>query len=465
MRLPGRVQIPLFVTMFAVIVNGCGPSKDQLMMVKVMSVRQDRQPTYVDSARFLNEKYVARHDKDYVMWSMDYASLCMMSGNYDAAEAELLKCFLDIEKRQDTAKEKTAALSNESSKIFKGEPFERAMVCTYLGMLHYMRGEYNNARIFCNRANMADATTEENMKNFRNDFRLAHYWLGRTYLKLGDEGNARVGFQKAGQRITRKREDRELKSIQKSQAKAGKKRMRLEKKSFEIASTGQNPIPGAADMSATPAMQEMPAALLSQTENPGAPSPVVLVAKNREEFLSVNYQKQVNLIVVIEIGQGPTKYLVGENGYMDRIVRFPYHERSVLVYLDGLKAGRAFEMLDMFHQADTRGTSEKDRLQITKGVTQSILRRLPYVGYVAAYWDVRADHRYWHLLPGETHIFAAKVNPGNYTITIQCFDSNGKLLPRYRLTRYHLPVREDQENVYFLHTKPEADNTYVPKDT
>ncbi len=59
-------------------------------------------------------------------------------------------------------------------------------------------------------------------------------------------------------------------------------------------------------------------------------------------------------------------------------------------------------------------------------------------------------------------MLAAKVKPGTYTISLQCLDSNGYLLPRYRLTRYHIPVLEGQENIYFLHTLPEADNQYVP---
>ena len=155
-------------------------------------------------------------------------------------------------------------------------------------------------------------------------------------------------------------------------------------------------------MSPSPSMNQMPVCL---SDNVETNNPVVNCAENLEQFLSLEYQKQVNLILVIETGQGPIKYLVGENGCMDAIMRAFYPEREVLVYLNGNKAGEAFEMLDMFHQADTRGTSEKDRAQLSKGISQGILRRLPYIGYVAAMWDVRADHRYWHLLPGEVHIF------------------------------------------------------------
>ena len=139
-----------------------------------------------------------------------------------------------------------------------------------------------------------------------------------------------------------------------------------------------------------------------------------------------------------------------------------YEERQLLVYLDGMKAAPAFPVLDMFHQADTRGTSEKDRAQLIKGILQSVLRRVPYVGYVAAYWNVRADWRFWQLLPGELQIFSAKVSPGLYTVDMQIFDSNGKLLPRYRTTWRFIRVVEGEETLVLLHTKYDSDNIYFP---
>jgi len=440
---------------------GCLP-EGQSMLAKAMSARVDIEPTYAESATFLQQSYLSTHDKDYVMWAMDYSSLCIMGGSYDAAREELLKCFLDIENRQDTDKETAAALSNESAKIFKGEPFERAMVCLYLGILKYMQGDYNNARIFCTRANMADATTEDNMADFRHDFRLAHYWLGRTYLKLGDEGNARVAFGKAGQYVPRKGGESETRSIRKAQARARTERMSLEKKCYEKNSTGEEAVPGIADMSPSPAMAEAPRQLSGRVPSSTPASPVIRGTDDPSEFLSLPYQKQVNLILIVETGIGPIKILTGENMAFDQIMRAGYSERNVQVHLDGHRAGKAFPMVDLFHQADTRGRSEKDDAQLAKGITQSVLSRIPYVGSVASYWNVQADHRYWHLLPGELHVFAAKVKPGTYTVTLDCFDANDYLLPRHRQTRYTLPVRAGGESIYFLHTKPEADNLYKP---
>ena len=453
----------------ALLAGGCGPTREQIQMGRAMYARIDRDADYNASARFL-QKYCAARDKDYVMWGMDYASLCLMGGNYDAAKAELLKVHADITKAEDKTKETVAAIANESAKIFKGEPFERAMVCCYLGLLHYMDEDYNNGRIFFAQGDMADATTEDDMKDFRNDFGLAHYWLGRSFLRLNQPDNARVAFQKASVHVPRKGEESETASLRKAQARERERRIPLEKKCFQNATSAKPPVVGAADLSNCCLEAELPSALpAGPPASPALPaagaaeSPVLLAAQNAQQFFSVDFQKEVNLILVIETGVGPIKYLIGENGFMDAIRRGGYSERKLMVYLDGQKAGPAQPLLDMFHQADTRGTSEKDRAQIAKGVSQSVLRRMPYVGSVAALWNVRADHRFWHLIPGEVHVYAAKVRPGRYSVTLQCLDSNGALLPRYRVTRYHVPVREGQENVYLLHTYPEADNA-VPVD-
>ena len=440
---------------------GCEPDETQIKMAQAMCVRANPKADYNASARFL-QSYVRLNDKDFVMWAMDYSSLCLMGGNYSQAKTTLLQCVADIENHQDTEKEKQAALSDESAKIFKGEPFERAMLCTYLGLLHYMDGDYNNARIFCSRGNMADQTTAENMAKYREDFQLAHFWLGKAYLKLGQQDNARIAFVKACTRVPRDNEQDELQATQRNQAAEREKRVRLEAESYRLATRGDKPVPGATDMSASPDVAEMPA-MLPGYPSQGQPGQIVLRgASSCQEMCSSGFQQDVNLILVVETGLGPIKYLVGENQFTDAIIRAPYPERSVHVYLNGQSAGQAWQMLDMFHQADTRGTTEKDQAQLAKGVAQSILARLPYIGYAAAYWNVKADHRYWHLMPGEVHIYAAKVRPGLYNLSLESFDSNGKLLPRMRQTRYSLPVRDGQENIYILHTMAEADNTYEP---
>jgi tetratricopeptide (TPR) repeat protein len=403
------------------------------------------------------QSYRAKGDQNYVMWTLDYASCCLLSGNYDEAGKALMEARDDIQKHQDKGRENLAALGRENIKLFKGEPFERAMLCCYLGLLHYLDGDYNNARIFFGQGNKENATKADNMKEFRDDFGLAHYWLGRSYMRLDQADNARIAFQKAAQQPPHKGQDREQANLKKTQDRQRKERVKIEQGVYKTATTGEKKVDGVIDMSATPAVGELPAQLAGWADT--APTPVELCTDKPAEFFSVDYQEQVNLILVIEMGTAPIKYA---DDYGDHIIPSLYNERGVIVYIDGHRAGPAFPVLDMYHQAATRGTSEKDAGQVAKGVTKAILKRMPMgVGTVASFWDVQADERFWHMLPGQVELFAAKVKPGLYTINLQCFDANGYVLPRYGMTCYYIPVRANEDNVYILRTRAEADNVYV----
>ncbi len=403
------------------------------------------------------QSYRADHDQNYVMWTLDYASCCLLAGNYDEAGKALMEARYDIQKHQDKTRENLAAIGRENIKLFKGEPFEQAMLCCYLGLMHYIDGDYNNARIFFNQANKQDATTGDNMKEFRDDFGLAHYWLGRSYMKIDQPDNARIAFRKAAQQPPHKGQNKEQVSLKKAQDKQRKERTKVEQDVYKAATTGDKKVDGVFDAAATPAARELPAQLAGWTDSD--PTPVELCTDKREDFFSVDYQQQVNFILVVEMGSSPVKIA---NDYGDHIVPSLYQERGAIVYVDGHRAGPTFLVLDMYHQAATRGKSEKDAGQMAKGITKQILKQMPFgVGTVASHWQIQADERFWHMLPGEVQIFAARVNPGLHTIGLQCFDANGYVLPRYRMTSYYIPVQANQDNVYVVRTRAEADNVYV----
>ncbi len=435
--------------------TGCVASQNKRMtLVDAYSSRANKNIDQNKAARFFGAKCQKKTHRDYSKWGMEYASACMSNGNYDAAFKEMMGVRKSIVQQRSAFAEGVAAVGREDLKPFKGEPFERAMLGYYLGMIHYISADYNNARIFFAQAIEADNTTAENMAKYRNDLRLAHYWMGRSFLQLGKSDNARIAFTKATEKLDRKRQARFDKSFAKGQKKLRKKRLKLEATSFKNASRAKVPIPGATDMTASPSMVEMPALLGAAS----TASPILLSTNSESQFFTPEYQKEVNLTIMIELGNGPVKVV---NEYGDKILPVQYPDRQTVVYIDGHQAGKSFQLVDLFHQASTRGRSGKDNAQIGKAITKQVLSYVPYVGGLADYWNIMPDYRYWQLLPGEVHVFAAKVKPGLHTINIKAFDVNGYLLPRYGVTRYHVPVVAGQDNVYMIPIQREADNVYV----
>jgi hypothetical protein len=84
-----------------------------------------------------------------------------------------------------------AVLVDEKIKIWKGEPFERAMANFYLGLIYYIRHDYNNARAAFENAIFK---VSDEASNQDSHFALAHIMLGRCWQRLGREDMARPEF-------------------------------------------------------------------------------------------------------------------------------------------------------------------------------------------------------------------------------------------------------------------------------
>jgi tetratricopeptide (TPR) repeat protein len=81
-------------------------------------------------------------------------------------------------------------------RVYKGEPYERALAYTYLGLIYYRRSDWENARAAFNLALLADRSSKGDEERYRDDFALAHYLIGKTYLKLNEADNAQISFDK-----------------------------------------------------------------------------------------------------------------------------------------------------------------------------------------------------------------------------------------------------------------------------
>src|SRR5581483_7047441 len=98
-----------------------------------------------------------------------------------------------------------AVLVDEKIKIWKGEPYERAMANFYLGLVYYMEHDYENARgafenaLFKLRDYAGDPkkASKDDYRDVESNFAVAAVMLGKCWQKLDREDLARANFQRA----------------------------------------------------------------------------------------------------------------------------------------------------------------------------------------------------------------------------------------------------------------------------
>lgn len=85
-------------------------------------------------------------------------------------------------------------LSAESTRVYKGEPFEKAMAAIYTGIAFFNLGDYDNARAAFTKAQLASLQYQ---KNPEIRLTIADILLAVTYAQLGEFDNAVIGLNQA----------------------------------------------------------------------------------------------------------------------------------------------------------------------------------------------------------------------------------------------------------------------------
>jgi len=401
------------------------------------------------------------NDRNYVLTRMEFSRLAVRMGCPLRAAPRLKEAFDQLEVDKENV---GAAVSSEKYKFYKGETYERAMLCWYLGWCEYLRGDNNNARILFTRALSEDrkaVVSKDTPEIYGDDFALAYYWLGRAYQKLGQRDNARIAFKKATVHTPLKNADKALAKDRKDAAKAETRRSKGERWCYETFHNAEKPdrfVGEAVNLAeVTGSAEGAPQALPEATPE----SPVLESAKSAGEFFTPDYQKDTNFVLTIELGRCPFKYLAGYHQERTEIGRATVRPYRVRVYVDGHHAGEAFRVLDLWEQASTQDRIiEKEAAQIGKAIAKEVLVQL--VGSVASYWDVSGDIRHWASLPGRVFVHAGRIAPGRHTVQLRMYDINGKLLPRWNNAYSGLTVLPDAETAVLLNARYDGDNVLRP---
>jgi tetratricopeptide (TPR) repeat protein len=125
---------------------------------------------------------------DRVMWDYRLAASALRAGKLDEAKQKLDDAIARIGgiiANDEAAKRARGYFSEERSKTFIGEPYERVMAYYYRGLLYWRDGEIDNARACFRSAQLIDSVAES--ENYQSDYVLLDYLDGLASAKLHDD--------------------------------------------------------------------------------------------------------------------------------------------------------------------------------------------------------------------------------------------------------------------------------------
>ena len=180
---------------------GCAPSRAQMQAEAAVSdyFVGDFQRA-IERLRPLSEET----NENFVLNNVRLGSAALVEYDLDEAEGAFLRAYevMNSVGVNDGGRSLGAALVDEKIRIWKGEPFERAMTNFYLGLVYYMRQDYANARAAFENAlfklrDYEDPKKDDEYRESDNDFALAYLMLAKSYQRLGRDADAERNFARA----------------------------------------------------------------------------------------------------------------------------------------------------------------------------------------------------------------------------------------------------------------------------
>ena len=340
------------------------------------------------------EEQAAKHDKNFALYSASLGSAALQQQQYDQAERAFLSA-VDVMTSTDSGGRGTLSLiSAESIKIYKGEPFEKAMAYFYLGIIYYNRQDFENARASFRKALLMDKQSEE---GFREDLRLVFFMLGKTFLKLGDNENAKVAFEKARQRG------------------AASPYPSIDFYNLEKMKRANVTI-----------LVELGSAPVKFRRGPG---------EALDDFRRARFPERGTTLFLDDQRLGST--VLGLDLAYEARHRGSSGKDTVQASKGVARDAALVTAAVAAHSA--KGKNKKTGTAVALGALGfALLNRS------------EADIRQWDLLPGEVHVFSGLVPPGEKTLTIEFYSTYGQPMPAYRQVWQNFRVDEQVERVYLF---------------
>jgi tetratricopeptide (TPR) repeat protein len=161
---------------------------------------------YMRSVQLL-KPLAEKTDQDFVLNNDRLGSASLAAEDFNTAESAFLRSYEVINSVgvNNGGRSLGAALVSENIKVWKGEPFERAMVNFYLGVIYYIHHDYGNARgafenaLFKLRDYGEGQQKNDQYKEVESNFVLGYLMLAKSYQRLGRADLAQKNFDRVVQ--------------------------------------------------------------------------------------------------------------------------------------------------------------------------------------------------------------------------------------------------------------------------
>lgn len=305
----------------------------------------------------------------------------------------------------------SAIVGSESSKQYRGDPYERAMNAFYLGMLYWMRGEPDNARAAFKKGILADAESEA--QHAQADFTLLFWLAGRASLAMGLRSEAEDYFAEA----------------RKAQAFAAEHGAAVTRNARVLREPQRGNLLCVVDIGLGPEKY----------------------AGGGEGELAC-FRPRVNRVVCAEL------FLDGRSlGTTESLVDV-YYQASTRggTAMEGIRKGKAV-FKDVAAAAGIvlisegtrgkRGRRDEAAAELAIGLGLLALSLLT---------STEADTRHWSILPDSVQVLTGDVTPGKHQLHVVFRDGGGSELPELTQT-WTVEVPESGEGVYYFRSIPGLD--------
>jgi tetratricopeptide (TPR) repeat protein len=193
-----RCQFLLILVAFAA---GCAASRAQVQAERAVEAYFAGD---FAGARAQLRPLADKPDENFVLNNVRLGSASLVDYNLNEAEGAFLRAYEVINSVgvNKGGRSLGAVLVDEKIKVWKGEPFERAMVNFYLGLIYYIRQDYNNARaafensLFKLRDYHEPKSKNPDYSEQESNFAAAMIMLGRCWQKLGRDDLAQANFER-----------------------------------------------------------------------------------------------------------------------------------------------------------------------------------------------------------------------------------------------------------------------------